>query len=314
MIKTDHLSLKYLLDQKISTTMKQKWLTKLLGYDYEIVYKSGQENKVADALSRVGINSSLLAVTVVQAEWLTQLKEAWQVDDKAKQIIQDLIADPYSHKSYSWSNGLLTRKGKLVVSPNEVLRSKIMLEVHGNSEGGHSGMEKTYKRLKRSFYWKGLKKDVFTFMATCDTCQRNKNETTASPGLLQPLPIPERIWTDLSMDFIEGLPVSHGKSVIFVVVDRLSKYVHFMALAHPYTALDVAQAFMDTVFKLHGMPTSIVSDRDVVFTSNFWQALFKLQGTTLQLSTAYHPQTDGQTEVVNRCLETYLRCMTGDKP
>lgn len=175
-------------------------------------------------------------------------------------------------------------------------------------------MEKTYRRAKRSFFWKGLKKEVFAFVAACDTCQRNKTETVASPGLLQPLPIPERMWTDISMDFVEGLPVSQGKSVIFVVVDRLSKYVHFMALSHPYTALDVAKVFLDTVFKLHGMPPSIVSDRDVIFTSAFWQGLFHLQGTTLNLSTSYHPQTDGQTEVVNRCLETYLRCMTGDKP
>ncbi len=115
------------------------------------------------------------------------------------------------------------------------------------------------------------------------------------------------------MDFITGLPKSRNKSVIMVVVDKLSKYAHFCALPHPFTPTLVAQSFMDQIFKLHGMPTSIVSDRDSVFTSNFWQELFQLQGTQLKLSTSYHPQIDGQTKVFNKWLETYLRCFTSEK-
>jgi len=155
-----------------------------------------------------------------------------------------------------------------------------------------------------------MKTETLTFVAECDVCQHHKGETVKLPRTLRPLLIPASIWMDVSMDFITGLPKSGNKSIIMVVVDRLSKYAHFCALPHPFTPTLVAQAFMDQIFKLHGMPTSIVSDRDPTFTSNFWQELFKLQGTQLQLSTSYHPQTDGQTEAVNKCLETYLRCFT----
>lgn len=276
------------------------------------------ENKVADALSRQQVDqfSGVAALSVVQTDWLEALKQSWHTDPELQGLITDLLSNPVSHEGYSWHQDLLTYKGKLVVGVMGNTEALILQELHGSPVGGHSGTERTYKRVKRSFYWKGMKKEVYKYVSECecDVCQRNKTETVASPGLLQPLPIPTRLWTDISMDFIKGLPLSNGKSVIFVVVDRLSKYVHFMALSHPYTAANVAQTFLDTVYKLHGMPASIVSDRDAIFTSTFWQELFRLQGTTLSLSTSYHPQTDGQTEVVNRCLEVYLRCVAGDRP
>ncbi|XP_026451403.1 uncharacterized protein LOC113351675 [Papaver somniferum] len=132
--------------------------------------------------------------------------------------------------------------------------------------------------------------------------------------VMAPLPIPEQAWEHISMDFILGLPKSKGREVILVIVDKFTKFRHFIALIHPYTAASVAKVFIDTVFKLYGLPKSIVSDRYVVFVRNFWQALFSRLGTSLHLSSAYHPQTDGQTERVNDCLETYLRCMTNFKP
>jgi hypothetical protein len=132
--------------------------------------------------------------------------------------------------------------------------------------------------------------------------------------VLQPLQVSSQVWADISMDFIEGLPKVGGKSVILTVVDRFSKYAHFIPLGHPYTAALVARAFFDGVVQLHGFPSSIVSDRDPVFTGHVWRDLFKCADVSLHMSTAFHPQTDGQSEVVNKVIAMYLRCVTGDRP
>lgn len=134
-----------------------------------------------------------------------------------------------------------------------------------------------------------MNKDIQQYVRECAVWQTCKLDLSTYPGLLQPLPIPTKIWDQISMDFIEGLPPSKGKHVILVVVDRLSKYAHFMSLAHPYTALDVAQVFLDNIFKLHGLPSTITSDRDPIFLSTVWSELFKLQGVALHKSTTYHP-------------------------
>jgi transposase InsO family protein len=142
----------------------------------------------------------------------------------------------------------------------------------------------------------------------CDICQRAKSEHIKLPGLLQPLPIPTRAWSTVSMDFVDGLPKSDGADVILVVIDKFTKYGHFLPLSHPYTALQVAKLYFNQVYRLHGLPQAIITDRDKVFTSNLWQELFTLSDTQLLMSSSYHPQTDGQTERLNQCLEAFLRC------
>jgi hypothetical protein len=186
--------------------------------------------------------------------------------------------------------------------------------MHASPIGGHSGIVASYQRIKRIFFWPGLKKDTEKFISECAVCQRAKGEHCHYPGLLQPLEQPDMAWQHISMDFIEGLPKSQGKEVILVVVDRLTKLAHFIPLSHPYTVHSVATAFIDNVFKLHGPPISIITDRDRIFTSNMWQQVFKSLNVKLKLGTAYHPQTDGQTERVNQCLEAYLRCMVFQEP
>ena len=154
-----------------------------------------------------------------------------------------------------------------------------------------------------------MKREIQHMMVDCDTFQCHKGEMTL-PGLLEPFPISTSIWTDISMDFIEGIPKYGGKTVILVVFDHLSKYSHFCTLNHPYIASLVAQIFMDEIFRLHGIPSSIFSNRVATFISHFWIELFHHTRTKQKMSLGYHPQTDGQTEVINKCLETYLHCFT----
>jgi hypothetical protein len=308
-IKTDHQSLTYFMEQCISSQEKQKWVNKLFGYDYEIIYKKGKDNVVADALSQKDEDEgSLFSLSFIVPDWLQAVRQEWLQDPKSSHLIQQLQNKAPSPPGYFWLQDELRYKGYLYLSKQSKIKSTVLSELHATPTVGHSGFTKTYDQVKHSFFWDGMKQDIRKFVAECEVCQHNKGETVESPGTLQPLLISPAIWKDISMEFITGLPKSGNKSVIMVVVDCLSKYAHFCALHHPFTTSTVAQIFMDQVFKLHGMPHSIVSDRDPNFTSIFWQELFKLQGTQLHLSSAYHPQTDGQTEVVNKCLETYLRC------
>eukprot|EP00253_Pinus_taeda_P024893 PITA_24893 len=313
-IRRGHHSLKYFLEQCLSSPQQNKWLAKMSGYDYEIIYKKGKDNRVADALSRqFEEESTLLAISLPIPEWIEEARKEWLSHPGLSQLISQLQADPNSTKGYSWQDDILRYKDKVVISPTSTFKSHFLAELHSFPIARHSGFQKTYARARRSFFWTSMKKDILTFVTECDVCQHQKRETVNIPGTLQPLPIRASIWMEASMDFIIGLPKLGNKSVIMVVVDQLSRYSHFCALPHPFTPTLVAQSFMDQIFKLHGIPTSIVSDRDPIFTSNFWQELFRIQGTQLKLSTSYHLQIDGQTESINKCLETYLRRFTSEK-
>ena len=184
----------------------------------------------------------------------------------------------------------------------------ILQESHDIPISGHLGIDKTYQTVRNSYIWRGLKKDVHDFITSCDQCQRNKGTNKHPYGLLQPLPIPTRKWESVSMDFITSLPkTKNGHDTIVVFVDRLTKTIRTEPTTITVTAPEVAQIFIRTIFRHYGMPRSIVSDRDPRFTSNFWRSFFQTLGTKLAMSTAFHPQTDGQTERANRTLEDMLR-------
>ncbi|XP_042939584.1 uncharacterized protein LOC122274627 [Carya illinoinensis] len=213
-IRTDQQSLKFLLEQKIGTPSQQKWISKLIGYDFKIEYQKGKENVAANALFRRDDSRDkevlLSAIIVLDPMWLQQLKDSYLHDEEISTICQKLQKGELMNQAFTLQNGFLLKK-----------------------------------------------------------------------GLLQPLPIPMKSWSDISMDFIDALPNSKRFSVILVVVDRLTKYAHFLPLSHPYTAVSVAKLFISQVFKLHGMPATIVTDRDATFTSGFWKKLFRLQATKM---------------------------------
>lgn len=175
------------------------------------------------------------------------------------------------------------------------MKHRLLHDFHNSRLGGHAGSLRTFMRLSAQFFWKGMRQDVHQYVKQCMVCQQVKDETTLPAGLLNPLPIPQQIWEDIAMDFVCGLPPSKGYTVIYVVIDRLSKYGHFMPLKGDFSSTVVAETFIQAVLKLHGIPRSIVCDRDKTFISRFWQHLFSKMGTSIQMSTAYHPQSDGQT-------------------
>lgn len=312
-IKTDQKSLKHFWEQRITTPAQEKWLAKLMGYNFVITYKKGNENKAADALSRrdEGENSGsdFWAISSPVPQWVEAIKEEY-IHPTMKSLV-DMCKNGGAGSSWELKGDILLYKNRIFIPADSKLIPTIIKEIHS---GSHEGYHKSLHRIRKVFFWHGMRKNIREFIKNCDTCQRNKVENTKPAGLLQPLPIPTQVWSDISMDFVEGLPISRGKSTIFVVVDRLSKYAHFIPISHPYTANNLALIFFENIFKLYGMPKSIVCDRDPAFTSSFWKELFQLQGTQFNFSSSYHPQTDGQTEVVNRTLEMYLRCFTGHRP
>lgn len=254
-----------------------------MGLQFRIQYKAGATNRAADALSRQEPtdDKELAAIAVAKPAWLEAIVASYQQDPNTQQLITRLALDPSSEEGFALQEGVLKYQGHIWIGVDPGTQKTLIAALHDSAAGGHSGFHATYNWVRRLFAWKGLKIMVKEFVQQCQTCQKAKTERISPAGLLQPLPIPKRAWAVISLDFIEGLPTSGGYNVILVVVDKFSKYGHFLPMKHPYTTLSVAVTFMHNIFKLHVMPLAIISDRDRVFTSNLWQEMFKLAQTQL---------------------------------
>jgi hypothetical protein len=224
-VRTDHRNLKYLWDQTIVTEAQQKWLVKLVGYDFVIEYKKGSENSAADALSRQ-MEGTLMAISQPVPQWIEPIQHEIRSDPHLQELLEKIQAGDIQGPWHVHS-GIIYFKNRIYLAAKSALTPTIIAEFHNAT---HEGYHKSLQRLRSVFYWSGMSSQLKQFIKHCDTCQRHKTDATKPTGLLQPLPIPEQIWSDISMDFIDGLPLSYGKTTIFFVVDRFSKYCILLLL------------------------------------------------------------------------------------
>ncbi|CAA7034520.1 unnamed protein product [Microthlaspi erraticum] len=288
---TDHDALKHMGSQDKVSSRHASWFAYLQQFTFVIKHTAGH---------------ALLSTLQVSITGFSILPELYPNDPYFGKIWTD--AQVGVGTDFLLFDGYLFRGAQLCV-PECSLRLKIILELHSE---GHVGRDRTLQLVTNSYFWPTVRRDVERYVSRCVVCQAAKGHAS-NAGLYLPLPIPTQPWTDISMDFVLGLPrTQRGHDSIFVVVDRFSKMAHFIPCKKTTDASQVATLFFREIYKLHGLPLSIVSDRDSRFLSHFWRSLWKLLRTSLDMSSAYHPQSDGQMEVTNRALGDLLRCLVGD--
>jgi len=262
----------------------------------------------------VMVSSAMISKALLQEYELGLLEEVRDASNRdlewlsREAMLKDLITRGKElPTNWQYRDGFPYFKNRLYIPANDAVKTKIAKGCHDSKVAGHFGMEKTIEIITRDFYWKGLTEWIKDYVRSSDECQHNKSPRHARWGLLQPIGTPYAAGNSISTDFITQLPESQGYTQIMVVVDRFTKMAHFIGLPTNTTAKDVANIFLREVWKLHGLPTEIISDMDAKFSGEFWESLCKLLGIKRKMSTAYHPQTDGQMERTNQVLEDFLR-------
>ncbi|KAG2938032.1 hypothetical protein PC115_g3917 [Phytophthora cactorum] len=329
---------KYCLDRPVMVEMDHKSLE-------VFAYLPEAKNGIADALSRrpdlipeTKEFHDLLIPSFSETSYQLSVTEVTPMDNLIKNIVAGYAQDKtineikraitkrgtasrsrgVSEKQYKpyfeennlvWYQGSTDEKLRIVVPNILAVKHRIITEVHDSNYGGHPGSDRTYLKLRPDWYWPRMARSIKKYIADCEDCRRNKPRHEKTPGQLEPLTIPNKCWSSISMDFITDLPsTKRGHNSIWVVVDRLTKRCHFIATTKDVTAQQVATLFIDNIWRLHGIPQDIVSDRDSKFVSGFWSQVFETVSTKLKMTVAYRAQGDGQTERMNHTLEEYLRC------
>lgn len=339
-IFTDHKSLKYIFTQKDLNLRQRRWMEYMKDYDFTLQYHPGKANVVADALSRRthfiatlkvrewkmmqelvearphtqhrAARGTLVANLRIGSRWREEIIKGQSEDAYVKSKIDTLQEAEEGGFSMGMDGGLRFNL-RLYVPEGKAVRQKLLGEAHCSNYTVHPGSTKMYRDLKREYWWPNMKKEIAEFVSKCHTCQRVKIEHQVPGGTVQPLEIPVWKWEHITMDFVTSLPRSRkGNDAIWVIVDRLTKTAHFLPIRMTMSMEVMAKLYVEEIVRLHGVPVTIVSDRDSRFLSRFWKSLQEAFGTTLSYSTAFHPQTDGQSERTIQTLEDMLRACALD--
>jgi hypothetical protein len=317
-LRTDHNVIKYLFDQATLNVRQSRWLEFLSEYDFDIKHIKGKENKVVDALNIRVHEMHATTINMYLSDLKHKILEVAKSYLQYKELVGKLHQGNLQQKieEYKLDNDEIMKfRGRIYVPNFQELKNMILGEMHNVPYVGHPGYQKTTAALKSQYYWPGMKKEVVDFIAKCLECQKVKAEHRHLAGLLQPLPIHEWKWEVVTMDFITKLPRTNKQhDSIMVVVDMLTKVAHFIPVKLTHRATNIVDVYMREIARLHGIPKTIVSNRDPKFTPNFWKGLFSGFGSNLNFSATYHLELDGKIDRVNQVIEDMLRMYVMNKP